>query len=103
MVGSRSRTLAKLPYEPRADTLQHGYEYAPLNIACWPGTTVLTTKYRAQISGRTLLHTAMAEGCGVDELGVLLAADPTALEAQDGAGLTPPQLAKDMPTPGLRI
>ena len=25
-----------LQYEPRVGILQHGYEYAPLNTACWP-------------------------------------------------------------------
>ena len=33
---SRSRPPAKLRYEPRVDILRHGYEYAPLNTACWP-------------------------------------------------------------------
>ena len=30
-VASRSRTPAKLQYEPRVDTLQHGYEYTQIN------------------------------------------------------------------------
>ena len=35
-VTSRSRTPAKLQYEPRVELLQHGYEHAQLNTACWP-------------------------------------------------------------------
>ena len=38
-VASRSRTLAKVRYEPRVDILQHGYEYAPLNTAKHAGPT----------------------------------------------------------------
>ena len=39
-VGSQSvqnsrKAVLKLQYEPRVDILQHGYEYAQLNNACW--------------------------------------------------------------------
>ena len=35
-VARRSRNPAELQCEPRVGILQHGYEYAPLNTACWP-------------------------------------------------------------------
>ena len=41
-VGSQSvQNPAKLQYEPRVEILQHGYEYAPQNTACWLETRFL--------------------------------------------------------------
>ena len=42
---SRSRTPAKLQYEPRVDILQRGYEYAPLNTAWWPDWLPTETRF----------------------------------------------------------
>ena len=44
-VASRSRTPAKLQYEPRVDILQHSYDCAQLNTACWPDCLPTETRF----------------------------------------------------------
>ena len=57
-VASRSRTPAKLQYEPLVGIRQHGYEYAPLNTAC--STDWLPTENTVLVLDLDLVGTRVA-------------------------------------------